>query len=114
MRALGGIVVNAMIRSGWMVLACAICQIEVAAAQTTNPGCAPENSTNIAQTLRCLGGVTIVAENGARYILLAFLAPILVKAAVAGRLPRGIGVERLRDAPTEWRRQFEALGLNPE
>jgi len=32
-------------------------------------------------------------------ISLAFLAPDLVKAAVEGRLPRGIGVERLRDAP---------------
>ena len=30
------------------------------------------------------------------------------------RLPRGIGVERLRDAPAEWSRQFEALGLNPQ
>jgi site-specific DNA recombinase len=47
-------------------------------------------------------------------ISLAFLAPNLVKAAIEGRLPRGIGVERLRDPPTEWRRQFEALGLNPE
>jgi site-specific DNA recombinase len=47
-------------------------------------------------------------------ISLAFVAPNLVKAAVEGRLPRGIGVERLRDPPTEWRRQFEALGLNPE
>jgi hypothetical protein len=46
-------------------------------------------------------------------ISLAFLAPALVKAAVEGRLPRGIGVERLRDAPAEWTRQFEALGLNP-
>jgi hypothetical protein len=27
---------------------------------------------------------------------------------------RGIGVERLRDAPAEWRCQFEALGLNPQ
>jgi site-specific DNA recombinase len=45
---------------------------------------------------------------------LAFLAPNLVKAAVEGRLPRGIGVERLRDPPTKWNRQFEALGLNPE
>ena len=27
---------------------------------------------------------------------------------------RGIGIERLRDPPTEWSRQFEALGLNPE
>jgi len=34
-------------------------------------------------------------------ISLAFLAPNLVKAAVEGRLPRGIGIERLRDPPTE-------------
>jgi len=47
-------------------------------------------------------------------ISLAFLAPNLVKAAIEGRLPRGIGVERLRDPPTEWSRQFEAFGLNPE
>src|SRR6202158_3874313 len=45
-------------------------------------------------------------------ISLAFLAPALLKAAVEGRLPRGIGVERLRDAPAEWSRQFETLGLN--
>ena len=47
-------------------------------------------------------------------ISLAFLAPDLVRAAVEGRLPRGIGVERLRDAPAEGTRQFEALGLNPQ
>jgi hypothetical protein len=47
-------------------------------------------------------------------ISLAFLAPNLVKAAVEGRLPRGIGIERLRDQPTEWSRQFEALGLSPD
>src|SRR6202161_4549077 len=46
-------------------------------------------------------------------ISLAFLAPDLVRAAVEGRLPRGIGVERLRDTPAEWSQQFEALGLNP-
>jgi hypothetical protein len=45
-------------------------------------------------------------------ISLASLAPNLVKAAVEGRLPRGISIERLRDPPTEWSRQFEALGLN--
>lgn len=47
-------------------------------------------------------------------ISLAFLAPCLVKAAVNGRLPRGVGVERLRDLPSEWSKQFEALGLTPE
>jgi site-specific DNA recombinase len=46
-------------------------------------------------------------------ISLAFLAPDLVRAAVEGRLPRGIGVERLRDTPAEWSHQFKALGLNP-
>ena len=70
------------------------------------------------------GRVTTVAELCTREkcsvrqvnmaISLAFLARNLVKAAVEGRLPRGIGIERLRDAPTEWSRQFEALGLNPE
>jgi site-specific DNA recombinase len=45
---------------------------------------------------------------------LAFLAPDLVKAAVESRLPHGIGVEQLRDPPTEWSREFEALGLNPQ
>jgi DNA invertase Pin-like site-specific DNA recombinase len=47
-------------------------------------------------------------------ISLAFLAPKLVRAAVEGRLPRGVNIERLRDAPAEWSRQFEALGLNPQ
>jgi hypothetical protein len=70
------------------------------------------------------GRVTTVAQLCAREkcsvrqvnmtISLAFLAPNLVKAAVEGRLPRGIGIERLRDPPTEWSRQFEMLGLNPE
>jgi hypothetical protein len=46
-------------------------------------------------------------------ISLAFLAPDLVKAAIDGRLPRGIGVTRLRDAPVEWSRQHSMLGLDP-
>jgi site-specific DNA recombinase len=45
-------------------------------------------------------------------ISLAFLAPDLVKAAVEGRLPRGIGITRLRDAPAEWSRQYAMLGLS--
>jgi DNA invertase Pin-like site-specific DNA recombinase len=44
-------------------------------------------------------------------ISLAFLAPDLVRAAIDGRLPRGIGVTRLRDAPVEWSRQHAMLGL---
>jgi site-specific DNA recombinase len=38
-------------------------------------------------------------------ISLAFLAPDLVRAAVEGRLPRGVGVERLRDAPVSTARK---------
>jgi site-specific DNA recombinase len=70
------------------------------------------------------GSVTDVQQIAARQkcsvrqvnmtISLAFLAPDLVRAAVEGRLPRGIGVERLRDAPSEWSQQFEALGLKPQ
>jgi hypothetical protein len=44
-------------------------------------------------------------------ISMAFIAPGLVKAAVDGRLPRGIGVAALRDMPAEWSLQFERLGL---
>jgi site-specific DNA recombinase len=70
------------------------------------------------------GRMTTVAELCAREncsarqvnltISLAFLAPNLVKAAMEGRLPRGIGIERLRDLPAEWSQQFGALGLTPE
>jgi site-specific DNA recombinase len=45
---------------------------------------------------------------------LAFLAPRLVKAAVEGRLPRGINIERLRDPSPEWGQQFGELGLDPD
>jgi site-specific DNA recombinase len=44
---------------------------------------------------------------------LAFLAPQLVKAAVEGRLPRGINIERLRDLDPNWVEQFQSLGLHP-
>ena len=46
-------------------------------------------------------------------ISLAFLAPDLVKAAIDGRLPHGMGVVRLADLPAEWSRQREMLGLPP-
>jgi DNA invertase Pin-like site-specific DNA recombinase len=42
---------------------------------------------------------------------LAFLAPDLVKAAIEGRLPYGMGVTRLCELPPEWSRQYRALGL---
>jgi site-specific DNA recombinase len=46
-------------------------------------------------------------------ISLAFLAPTLVKAALEGRLPRGVGVANLRNAPAEWSGQHAMLGLAP-
>jgi hypothetical protein len=44
-------------------------------------------------------------------ISLAFLAPHLVKAAIEGRLPHGMGVVRLCDLSAEWSRQSQMLGL---
>jgi site-specific DNA recombinase len=47
-------------------------------------------------------------------ISLVFLAPDLVKAAIEGRLPRGMGVARLCDMPAEWSRQHQMLGFTPQ
>jgi DNA invertase Pin-like site-specific DNA recombinase len=47
-------------------------------------------------------------------ISLAFLAPDLVKAAIEGRLPHGMGMARLCDLPAEWSRQYQILGLPPQ
>jgi hypothetical protein len=47
-------------------------------------------------------------------ISLAFLAPDLVKAAIEGTLPHGIGVARLFDLPAEWTRQRQMLGLTAQ
>jgi hypothetical protein len=47
-------------------------------------------------------------------ISLAFLAPDLVKAAIEGRLPCGIGMTRLSDLPAEWTLQRQKLGLAPQ
>ena len=46
-------------------------------------------------------------------ISLAFLGPDLVNAAIEGRLPRGVGVANLRDAPLLWSEQNAMLGLAP-
>ena len=47
-------------------------------------------------------------------ISLAFLAPDLVKAAVEGRLPHGMGLVHLCDLPPEWSRQHQVLGLTSQ
>jgi len=63
------------------------------------------NAENIAKRERC----SIRKVN--MTISLAFLAPDLVNAAIAGRLPHGMGVARLADMPAEWSRQHHMLGL---
>ena len=42
---------------------------------------------------------------------LAFLSPELVKAALEGRLPRGLNARRTTEMPTLWSDQWRALGL---
>jgi hypothetical protein len=46
-------------------------------------------------------------------VSMAFVAPGLVKAAIEGRLPRGIGIANLREPPAEWLLQYQRLGLTP-
>jgi hypothetical protein len=81
--------------------------------QGWRPSCATTRRTLPPWTCSCAREKCSVRQVNMT-ISLAFLAPNLIKAAVEGRLPRGIGIERLRDPPTEWGRQFDALGLNPE
>jgi site-specific DNA recombinase len=42
---------------------------------------------------------------------LNFLAPEIVRALIAGKLPRGIGITKLVDLPSSWEKQREDLGL---
>ena len=42
---------------------------------------------------------------------LAFLAPDLVKAIVENRMPRGIGLTRMTDLPSDWDEQRRVLGV---
>jgi site-specific DNA recombinase len=66
--------------------------------------------TNVEQ-IACTANCSIRQIN--MTISLAFLAPNLVQAAVEGRLPRGVGIANLRDAPAEWSLQYARLGLTP-
>jgi hypothetical protein len=60
---------KALFKAGFILLACTLSAIEIAAAQPANQGCVSENSSAMTQTLRCEGGITIVAEGGAKYTL---------------------------------------------
>jgi site-specific DNA recombinase len=44
-------------------------------------------------------------------VSLAFVSPVLAKAAMEGRLPRGFSVKRLTDLPMLWSEQWREVGL---
>jgi hypothetical protein len=67
------------------------------------------NVTATAETIAKREGCSIRKVN--MTISLAFLAPDLVKAAIDGRLPHGMGVARLADLPAAWSKQHQMLGL---
>jgi hypothetical protein len=60
---------SGIVRAACVAVACMLFPVGIAAAQPANMRCATESTANAAQTLRCEGGVTIVAENGARFTL---------------------------------------------
>jgi site-specific DNA recombinase len=51
------------------------------------------------------------ARSVSMLLSLAFLAPGLVRAIAENRMPRGIGLTRMTDLPSEWPTQWRALGL---
>lgn len=59
---------KAIFGAGFAISAALLLAVGLAEAQPTM-GCTADNPTSAQQTLRCEGGVTIVAENGARYTL---------------------------------------------
>jgi site-specific DNA recombinase len=67
------------------------------------------NAIATAETIAKREGCSIRKVN--MTISLAFLAPDLVKAAIDGRLPHGMGVARLADLPAAWSKQHQMLGL---
>jgi hypothetical protein len=60
---------RALFKAAFVLLACTLGSIEIAAAQPANRGCSPQIALGAAQTLHCEAGITIVAEDGARYTL---------------------------------------------
>ncbi len=60
---------SVIVRAACVAFACLLFPVGMAAAQPANMGCATESPANAPQILRCEGGVTIVAESGARFTL---------------------------------------------
>ena len=52
------------------------------------------------------------SKRSVRMILsLAFLSPEIVSAAIAGTLPRGLGLSNMTGAPMDWSEQRKRLGI---
>ena len=65
-----------------------------------------------AQTIESLAMREHKSERSIRMtVSLAFVSPVLAKAAMEGRLPRGFSVKRLTDLPMLWSDQWRAVGL---
>jgi site-specific DNA recombinase len=65
-----------------------------------------------AQTIASLAMREHKSERSIRMTMsLAFVSPVLAKAAMEGRLPRGFSVKRLTDLPMLWSEQWRAVGL---
>jgi site-specific DNA recombinase len=65
-----------------------------------------------AQTIESLAMREHKSERSIRMtVSLAFVSPVLAKAAMEGRLPRGFSVKRLTDLPMLWSEQWRAVGL---
>jgi ferric-dicitrate binding protein FerR (iron transport regulator) len=60
---------KAIAGAGLAMLVSLLLAVDVAVAQPASLGCSSDSPANAPQTLRCEGGVTIVAENGARFTL---------------------------------------------
>ena len=60
---------RALARMTGIAIACAFLGVDGASAQPATMGCASEQRPNAAQTLRCRNGLTLVAEEGAKFTL---------------------------------------------
>jgi ferric-dicitrate binding protein FerR (iron transport regulator) len=56
-----------LFKAGFFWFACTLVSIQVVAAQPAIQGCSSENSVGNTQTLHCGAGITIIAEQGARF-----------------------------------------------
>ena len=65
----GAAAMRKLARIIYLAILCAFVDVTTVAAQQMAAGCSSEHPANAAQTLRCRGGVIIVAEDGAKFTL---------------------------------------------